>query len=429
MDIRFLSTRTFKKPIASRYFAVFLGASFFFPATAVEPSKEVRVISLSDAVAMTLNNHPDLKALVAEESVWKGKIQQAGIGIRPQVSLMLEDAMGTGDYSATKNMQSTMSFSWLLQKEQLDTRVKSVQNAASQLALDKQIKALDLASIVAKNFINILVAQERLELNEAAVKQAVEVTNVISKRVKAGKGSVAEEQLAQVELSHRKLTMEDTEHQLDGLYYRLTALIEGGTSNFIVSGNLLEVPAIPSVTKQLTKLQQTPGVKRLANAQRLAQSRIELARIEAKPQWQFSAGLRRYEATDDFGFVASVAIPWGDNNQNAGKVAALRAEQQVLAREQEGLLKKLDVQLYVLLQEMKHSEHVIQTIRNDIIPSLESALTESKVAFERGQLNYNQYSSVRRELLNAQSKLLSAFESLHLQHIEIQRLTGTSITQ
>ena len=88
-----------------------------------------------------------------------------------------------------------------------------------------------------------------------------------------------------------------------------------------------------------------------------------------------------------------------------------------------------DAQLYVLLQEMAHSAHVIVTVRNSIVPTLEKALSEASNAFDKGQLSYNQYNDVYRELLSAQYQLLDAFESLHLQHIEIQRLTGTSISQ
>ena len=156
---------------------------------------------------------------------------------------------------------------------------------------------------------------------------------------------------------------------------------------------------------------------------------MELARIEAKPQWQLTAGLRRYESTDDFGLVAGISIPWGDSNRNAGTIAALQAEQDVLVSEQSALMQSLDAQLYVLLQEMTHSQHVIQTVQTNIMPTLETALSEANNAFERGQLSYNQYSGVRRELLSAQIQLLEAFESLHLQHIEIQRLTGTSLSQ
>ena len=77
---------------------------------------------------------------------------------------------------------------------------------------------------------------------------------------------------------------------------------------------------------------------------------------------------------------------------------------------------------------MAHSHHVIETIQAEIIPVLETALTEASQAFDIGKLSYNQWSDIRRELLSAQNQLLDAYQSLHLQHIEIQRLTGVPVS-
>ena len=342
---------------------------------------------------------------------------------------MIEDAMGTGEHSALKSTQSTLTYSWLLQQEQIDSRVNAAKSEATKLVLEKQIKALDLSALVAKHYIDILVKQERLKLNQMAATQAEEVVEAIAKRVKAGKSSSVEVQLAKAELIRRELAVEDVEHELKASQYQLASLWGKPAQNYHLNGNLLSVPAVPSVENQLALLKQNPRLQQFVSDQRIAQSQMELARIEAKPQWQFTAGLRRYEATDDFGLVAGISIPWGDGNRNAGMIAALQAEQDVLASEQSALMQSLDAQLYVLLQEMAHSQHVIHTVQTDIVPTLETALSEANNAFEKGQLSYNQYSGVRRELLSAQTQLLEAFESLHLQHIEIQRLTGTSLSQ
>jgi cobalt-zinc-cadmium efflux system outer membrane protein len=82
-----------------------------------------------------------------------------------------------------------------------------------------------------------------------------------------------------------------------------------------------------------------------------------------------------------------------------------------------------------MLQEMRHSRHVIDTTQQRIVPLLENALSEAASAFDIGKLNYSQWYIVQQELLTAKSRLLDAYESLHLQHIEIQRLTGSSISQ
>lgn len=420
--------RTIKKPIGYRFYSMLVGVSLFSSVSAAV-DKPLETISLSDAVVMTLEHHPDLKALVSQERVLQGRIQQAGIGERPQIGFMIEDAAGTGAVSGFKSMEATLTYSWVLQGEQVSSRVDAVKSETATLEIKKQIKALDVSAMAAQRYIDVLVKQERLKLNKVAVAQAREVVNAIAKRVDAGKSSNVEVQLAKAELIRRELAVEDIEHEFKASLYQLTSLWGKPENFYHLSGSLLSSPNVPSVESQMATLKQNPRLQQYVTEQRIAQSKIELARIEAKPLWQFSAGVRRYEATDDFGLVAGFSLPWGDTNRNAGAIAALQAQQEVLASEQRGLLQSLDTQLYVLLQEMNHSQHVIQTVQKDIIPTLEQALSDAVDAFERGQLSYTQYSGVRRELLSAQIQLLDAFESLHLQHIEIQRLTGTSLPQ
>lgn len=416
-----------KKPIASRFFVAFLMFNSVLPACA-QASQEA-AITMGDAVSMTLEHHPDLKALVLQKRVWDGRIEQSAIGQRPQVSVMVEDALGTKEHNGFDSMQSTLTFSWLLQQEQVEGRIAHTKNAATVVAIERSIKALDLAAFTAKQFIEILVKKERLKLNTSAIKQAQEVVQLTTSRAEVGKGSMVEVKLAQTELVRRQLVEEDLKHELIADHYRLSSLWAKPTQSLNLSGNLLSVPTIPSVASQLKLLKQNPLLQQYANEQRIAQSQIELARIEAKPQWQFTTGVRRYERSADFGLVAGISIPWGDDNRNAGTISALQAQKAVLAREQHAMMLKLDAQLFVLLQEMAHSHHVIETIETKIMPNLEVALSEASNAYDKGQLNYSQWSEVRRELLSAQSQLIDGYQSMHLQHIEIQRLTGQSISQ
>lgn len=418
---------TNKKPIPGRFFVAFLLFNSVLPVFAQE--QQLPVVNMKDAVSMTLNNHPELKSLVLQKRVWEGRIQQSSISQRPQISLMVEDTLGTGEHSSFNSMQSTLTFSWLLQQEQVENRITNTKNEASNVEIERQIKALDLSAFTAKQFIEILVKKERLKLNKRAILQAQEVVQLTADRANVGKGSIVELKLAQTELVRRELAEEDLKHELMADYYKLSSLWGNPSKSLNLSGNLLSVPAIPSVASQLDLLKKNPLLQKYASEQRIAQSQMELARIEAKPQWQFTAGVRRYESTDNFGLVAGISIPWGDGSRNAGTISALQAKQDVLASDQNAMMLKLDAQLFVLLQEMTHSQHIIETIQTKIIPNLEVALSEASNAYDKGQLSYSQWSEVRRELLNAQSRLIDSYQSLHLQHIEIQRLTGQSISQ
>ena len=415
------------KPIASRFLVgVLAGVVSLTTLGETVPSLS---LTMQNAVSLTLENHPDLRVFVDQQAVMEGRRIQADTEQRAQVSLMIEDAMGTDNFSALKSMQSTLTYSWILQQEQISSRIKAVDSEASQLLNDKKVKALDLSALTAKKFIEVLVSEEQLRLNKLGVSQARELLSVIKERINAGKSSLVERKLAEAELIRRELAVEDSEHEIAAAKYQLSALWGDPETDYSLSGDLSEIPMLPNTAQAISSIRNNPQVSRFTTSQRIVESQIENARIEAKPQWQLSAGVRRYESTDDFGLVAGVSIPWGRTDINAGKIAALRAQQQVLASEQASLMQQLDAQLFVLIQEMAHSGHVIHTIENRIIPTLDSALKEARHAFEKGQLSYTQWVQLQRELLNTQRQLVASYEAMHLQHIEIQRLTGTAFSQ
>ncbi|TNE82238.1 MAG: TolC family protein [Gammaproteobacteria bacterium] len=386
------------------------------------------VLSLGQAVQLTLEQHPQLGVFRHRREAYQGLIEQVGVGERPSVGFMVEDFAGGGDYSDFGSAQSTLSISWVAQSARIDSRIQAARASASQVEIQQQVEALDLAAETARLFIQALAEEQRIKLAQQAAQQARNTVAAIGKRIEAGNSPEFERLQAEVELAQRELETEDLQHMLSSTRYRLSAQWGGERDEFRLLGELFNVPALGNVEQQFEQLRQNPALALLATQQRIVESEIELARIEARPQWQFSAGIRRFEASDDFGMVAGVSLPLGEDRSGIGKVRSLRAKQAEYASESEMLQRRLDTQLYVLLQEIKHSQHVIETLRERIIPALNNAHAQATRAYESGRLDYQQWTAILHKKLGAQQDLLSAFEAIHLQHIELQRLTGTTLT-
>tara|TARA_R110000772_G_C13297860_1_gene438617 strand:+ start:1781 stop:3055 length:1275 start_codon:yes stop_codon:yes gene_type:complete len=395
-------------------------------------------VDLRKAITQTLNLHPELKSFAIQTQMYSGYAQQAGIKSRPQVGFSIEDALGTGEHSGFKSTQSTLSISWLLDGELVQQKVQTAKNYGSTVAIEQEVKALDLAAQTARYFIQVLVNKERLTLAKFSLSQANKSLAAIDKRVKAGKSSIVDKLKASAEVAKRELVVEDLTHEVDASKYQLFAQwMQKNSSNandqqhksIDVFGSLLSLPLSNSTdfNALFNKLKQVPSVSLFATKQRIAQSEIELARIETKPLWQFSAGLRRYETTDDFGLVAGISIPFGETNQNQGKIKALTASQNKLETESVALVHKLNSQLYILIEQLKHSHHVIYAVTNNIIPILEQAFNEAEKAYNIGMYSYTDWMNTQQALLNAQSDLITAYQNAQLNNIEIERLTGSSI--
>lgn len=397
----------------------------------------LKFVDLSMAISQTISLHPELKVFANQDERYKGYAQQASIQSRPEIGLTIEDALGTGDHSGFKSAQSTLSISWVLDNSLVKSRVANAKVQGSTVALEREIKALDLAAQTARYFIQVLVNEERLKLAKMSLNQAIKSFEAVTKRVKAGKSSLVDKLKSQAEVAKRELVVEDLTHEVDTSKYQLLAQWQGqGQSEqhkeTNIIGSLLSLPHLPltnstDVDSLFTHLKQLPSVSLFATKHRIAQSEIELARIETKPLWKFSTGLRRYETTDDFGLVAGISIPFGDANQNEGQIRALRASQGELATESQALVHKLNTQLYVLIEQMKRSQHVIHAVTEKVIPVLEQAFEQAEKAYKAGMYSYTEWMNTQQELLNAQSDLIGAYQNAHLNNIEIERLTGTSL--
>ncbi|MEI8651215.1 TolC family protein [Paraglaciecola sp. Hal342] len=148
---------------------------------------------------------PDLKSFMFKKEAAKGMLEQARIASPITVNLDVEDMMGNGGYSGINGMQTTLSISWLLEGDIIESKVGVANVKLDEYVLDKEIKALDVAAETAKIFITILSQKEQLILAKLARNNAKDVLHEISIRVKAGKLNVIDELRAKADLSKKEL--------------------------------------------------------------------------------------------------------------------------------------------------------------------------------------------------------------------------------
>lgn len=385
-------------------------------------------LTLNRAIQLTLDEHPHLSSFVHRQAALQGVVEQAGAAERPKVGLMVEDFGGEGELSGFDHAQSTLSISWLLQGARVNQRINVAQMSASKVEVERNIAALDLAAQTARLFVQAVVNEERLKLAQQAVTYANTTIRNVKKRVSAGKSPEFEQLQAEVELAKRKLVLEDLEHEIDASLYELKAQWGGEHNAYLLEAQLERLPTVASVDQQFDLIKQNPALSLLATQARIQESEYELARIEAKPLWEFSVGVKRFEVTENMGLVAGVSLPFGRDRRSEGKMRSIQAQQSERVSEVKALERELSTQLYVLLQEIQHSQHVIQTLQEKIIPLLRKALMQAESAYASGKLAYQPWVSLLNQQLAAEQDLLNALEAIHLQHVELQRLTGTTLT-
>jgi len=414
-----------------QYISVLLLAIFNITVSAESSlNNDEWTIGLHEAVAKTIEFNPELRAFNYQLKAQDGRVLQAGLAPSSELSFVLEDALGSGDYRGIDSAQATISIGWVWERGLRRRYIDAARAGRSLLSVEADIRQLDAAAETARRYLVVLANQARLFNADKAVRLAQETVEAVHARMKAGKTPEAEGARAQAEWVRRKLEREGIEHAMGSAIHRLAAQWGDSQPGFTrVEGDILILSAIESFDVLRQRLEQNPEFSRLLSEQRLKESELQLTQAQSKPGWRVTTGIRRLERTRDQAFLAGISIPFGERARNPGRIAEARANLAQTQVEENAARIRMQTLLYVLYQKLQHSLHRADTFRNDIIPLLEKALMETRRAYDLGRYRYLEWHSAQADLLEARNALLEASIDAHRNTIEIERLTGVRIVQ
>ena len=389
-----------------------------------------RTINLRDAIAKTFEHNPSLRTFNYQLKAQGGRELQAGTSASPEVSFLLEDALGTGVFEGTDNAKATLSIGWVLEGETRQGYKDVARAGTLSLTAESNLKRLDAAAETARLYLICLANQSRLINAEKTMDLAIKTVFAVKKRVAAGKTPDAELSRARAEAARRELVHEDVEHELSSAIHLLAAQWGDVDPVFTrVEGSLSTLPVITSFEVLKTQLEQSPEFTRLLSDKRLKQAELKLAESQSGSNWRVNLGVSHFETFNDQALVAGITIPFGERSRNTGRITEARENLSQSTAKEDELRVRFETSLYVLYQELQHSMHRMDSYRNDIIPQLEKALKETSKAYDLGRYSYFEWRSVQADLLDARSALVEDSIAAHLKVIEIERLTGVSMIQ
>ncbi|NOR41512.1 MAG: TolC family protein [Gammaproteobacteria bacterium] len=394
------------------------------------PAGDSQMIGLNEAVARTLERNPELVAFGYQFQAQDGRVLQAGLAPNPELSLTVENALGSGEFTGMDGAETTLSIAWILERGVRQRRLETARAGVSLLDVEADIMRLDAAAETARWFFSCLSSQAQMVNAGEAVQLAQETVRAVKKRVQAGKSPQAELARAQAELARMKLNQEDFEHELLSASRRLAAQWGETEPGFKrVNGELLTLPTTDSFAILKTRITENPDLARFLSKQRVDEAEIRLAKAQNKPDWRVSVGVRRLEITGDDALVANITLPLALRNRNQGRIAEAQANLAQTDADATAARIHNETLLFVIYQELQHSLHRAKTYRDEVIPRLEQALTDTRNAYELGRYSYFEWRTVQEDLLEARHALVEASVDAHKNTIEIERLTGVRIVQ
>jgi cobalt-zinc-cadmium efflux system outer membrane protein len=385
-------------------------------------------LGLQDAIVRSLQSNPDLKAFAYELEAQLGRVRQAGARPSPEVSVLVENALGTGDRSGFDAAETTISLGFLIEHGARQRRLESAQAGSQLLDTETTMRRLDVAAEAARRYLAILTAQEELKEVNRAVQLAEQTLSAVQARVRAAKSPQAEEARAYAQIARLRLEQEHVEHQLLSAKQRLAALWGARQPDFAAAeGALLNLPKLEAYESFAERLERNPHFEVLISERRLREANLRLAEARRRLPWQVTAGVRRFEDQNDHAFVVGLSVPLPVRDQTEGAIATARAQAAQVDARRDALRAQLDAELFALYQELRHSYTETEVLRNDVLPRMEVAVEQSRYAYERGRYSYIEWVAAQRELLEQRRALLDASANVHRFRIEIERLTGAAL--
>jgi cobalt-zinc-cadmium efflux system outer membrane protein len=175
-------------------------------------------------------------------------------------------------------------------------------------------------------------------------------------------------------------------------------------------------------------LERNPDLVRFATENRLAETRIQLARSRNRGDIEIVGGLRHFKLLDDTALVMSLNIPIGNRSRAAPGVD--EAEMQSLRNPYDLEQRRLELHatLYEVHQELKHAMDAVATFRKTIIPLAESALRDYEKGYAAGRYSLLELNVAQRTLLDSRLESVMSAADYHRYRIEIDRLTGAGLS-
>jgi cobalt-zinc-cadmium efflux system outer membrane protein len=382
-------------------------------------------LSLAQALQRTLTHNPGLQLYPYQQRINDAAAISAGVRPNPELQVELADVLGTGDSSGVKSAELTLSLSQLI--ELGDKRQKRLELTQWQSELTErqyQLDKVDALAATMRSFLQLLHQQALLNWAEQKIAMEQQALNLAKQRAQAG--NIKDADLSRLEL---KVLQSRMEHKslsaTKQLNLRLLASHWADQPDFdAVSGDLTLLPALPALADVLTQLQQAPELQWWLTQQRVLESQLQLAKALGQADLTLGAGIRRNEQTDDNTVVLQLSLPLQLENPQQGTLLATQAATEQAQLQQQQRMQQLQLQTEHSYLQLTQLSEQIKDYQKAVLPLSQQVLEQIAAGYQLGVFDMTDLLSAQQEILLAKRNLIDLHYALHLQLLELERLTG-----
>lgn len=360
-------------------------------------------LTLQQALEEAEARSPAIVSARAAVEAAEARIRQAGFRTNPELSVEVENFLGTGDLSGLKGTETTVAVSQRLDiggRRQARLAVARAELAGQQLQLS--IARADLAQAVRQQFANAVVARERLRLAEANEERARELSRIANILVQAGREPPLRGIRARSAAAQAVAELAGARAEERAARGSLTSLFGVDTPPEALIGTLLDLQ--PRTFDPAQSLEV-----RFAEAERLAAEAALRQEITARSlDPAVGLGVRHVRELGDFALVAGVSMPLPVFDKNRGAIDAARANVRAAEARRQGALANATARARNAIINVEAAEARVEALERAAVPEAAEALRLAQLSYQSGKASLLEVLDAQDAFASAQAALIDA---------------------
>jgi len=187
------------------------------------------------------------------------------------------------------------------------------------------------------------------------------------------------------------------------------------------------ITQIPPLEALLADIERNPDLARWVTEMERRRAALELEKARRIPDPVVSAGVTRFEETDDNAVLLSLSIPLPVFGLNPGGVAAAKAALGQGLDERRAAEMGVRSALAETYASLAAARAEIRTLQNDILPSAERTYAAIREGYRAGKFGFLDVLDAQRTLFEARQDYVGALATYHSALAGTERLVGRPV--
>lgn len=360
-------------------------------------------LTLERALEEAEARSPAIAAARAAVAAAQGRLRQAGYRANPDLSVQVQNFLGSGKLSGFQSSEVTVAINQRLDlagRRTARLNVGRAQLLVSELRL--AVLRAELARSVRQQFAAAIAASERLRIateNEIRSRELARIADIL---VDAGREPPLRALRAEAAASQAAAELRAAQVSEATSRRNLAALFGTETPPESLVGRAGELPSPPRAPVESLDV-------RLANAQvALTEANLRQQLVERRIDPAVGVGVRYTRETGDQALVAGFSLPLRIRDSNLGNIEAARAEIRVAEAERASARVGATTRIANARANLDAASARVEALETGAVPGGREALRLAQLSYEAGKIQLVELLDAQAALRSAETQLIEA---------------------